>query len=455
MSAITVRTPSRVRLRRVIAFLLPERSARRPRLLPTGWVAAGAILLMVASEYSVRRRSQDAALSGSADSAVAVELVAYLLVAAFLLFQLAEPTVSRRLHPLLLLMWGFTLAMLLAAFWSPFPLLATARGMQLVIVASLGHLVARHATAVAMARLGHVFVAVVALSVVVGLVVPFPSLPGAQGRFTWLYVHPNVSGTFLAVGIPLALALLLRRRANGQGAPWPEPAYVLILLVEVGGLLATRSRGSLVAALLGVTAVAFSAARRRSRADVTVIGGSVVVLSWLLAATNLVSFWNRGESAEKVSSLNSRTDVWDQAGQLFAEEPLLGHGFMSARGVFLDTFGLGGAHNAFVEVLVNSGIFGTLWWVALVLFAVRATVGVVSRRHPDGPLIAGVLAAVLGSAMTAGGLGQAATVQNVWLFVVVGWLVAIPGLRWERQGPSVTTPRPATVQLALVKRPTA
>jgi exopolysaccharide production protein ExoQ len=161
-----------------------------------------------------------------------------------------------------------------------------------------------------------------------------------------------------------------------------------------------------------------------------------------------VAFWDRGESAEQLGSLNSRTEVWTQAWQLFEKRPLLGHGFMSARGAFLETFGLGGAHNAFIEVLVNSGIFGTVWWLALLVLVGGGAVRVVRADLPDGPLLLGVVGALAGTAMTAGGLGQAATVQNVWLFLCAGWVVAAPRLEWRVAAAAARAARPATALLA-------
>jgi O-antigen ligase len=121
---------------------------------------------------------------------------------------------------------------------------------------------------------------------------------------------------------------------------------------------------------------------------------------------------------------------------------------MSARGVFLDTFGLGGAHNAFVEVLVNSGVFGTACWFALLVLVVVGAVRVARAGLPDGPLLVGVVGALVGTAMTAGGLGQAATVQNVWLFLVAGWVVAAPRLEWRVAALDARAARPATPLLA-------
>jgi exopolysaccharide production protein ExoQ len=419
------------------------------RALPPSWVATIAVALMVASEYSVRRRAQGASLSGAADNAVVIELAVYAAASAFMLLTLVRPPTGRRSAPVIVALWGFTLSMLLSAFWSPFTRLAVARGVQLVVVATLGHLVAQHATPRALSRLCHTFAVVMVLSVGIGIVLPFGSFPGAAGRFSWLYVHPNVAGGFLAIGATVTLALLQRRRLGDLvAAPWRPSTYTVLLLIQVGGLLATRSRGSMTAVALGMGAVLIAGSRGRKRLDVVVVTTSVVTIVWLLAATDLVAFWDRGDSAAQLGSLNSRTEVWSQAWQLFGEKPLLGHGFMSARGAFLETFGLGGAHNAFVEVLVNSGVFGTAWWIALVVLVVAGAVRAARAGLPDGPLLVGVVGALAGTAMTAGGLGQAATVQNVWLFLLAGWVVAAPRLEWRMAAVDARVARPATPLLA-------
>lgn len=431
----------------------PRGAGPRPRYLPRGWVAFLALLFMVASEYSLRRRSQGAALAGDADRTVIIELLAYGVGIAFLLLLLVEPPRRTRLPALLVLLWGYSFSMLLAATWSPFPRLALVRGIQLVTAAGLGHLVARHATPKSLSLLVHSFVALVVASIALGVAVPFPPLPQASGRFTWLYVHPNISGTYVAVGAVVTLALLLRRRAGVPGAHWRVSTYGALLAVQVVALIATRSRGSWAAAAVGLAAVGLAAGRRRSRADVVVVTAAVAGAVWLLAATNIVAFWERGDTQQNLDTLSGRTEVWGAAWELFGEKPLLGHGFMSARGAFLDNFNLGGAHNAFVEVLVNSGLFGIFWWVALVVLCVVEAVRLVRIRHPDGPLLAGILGALLGSTLTAGGLGQAATIQCVWLCLLVGWLVAARRLEWVHPAPPRPAPTRATPLLAGAGRP--
>lgn len=421
----------------------------RPRVWRWSWVAMLGATLMVVSEYKVGGgRSQEAAIGGQLDSGTLAELVAYGAVATFLLLQLTRPPRWSRWPAPLMAMWGFTMAMALGATWSPFPMFALARAGQLVVVAWLATVVAQHATATALSRFCHAYVVVVALSVLMGLALPVGHLTGQAGRFTWLYVHPNISGAFLGIAVTVLVALLSRRGSTSLFAPWPLPAYVVLLVVTGGGLLATRSRGALTGAIVGCVVVILFSGHRGRWWDRLLVCLCLGTIGWTLAESGIVSYWQRGESDQQLSTLNSRTEVWGQAWELFQQRPLLGHGFTSARGVFLENFDLGGAHNAFVEVLVNSGAFGIAWWGGLLLIAVAGANRLRRQGHPDAPLLLGILGFLIVNGLTAGGLGQAATVQNVWLFLTVGWLVAAPRLRWPRAVPPPPRRRLVTPLLA-------
>ncbi|MDQ3146468.1 MAG: O-antigen ligase family protein [Actinomycetota bacterium] len=408
-----------------------------PKLLPRVWLAVVGLSLMVASEYAIRQRGLGRSLGGRPDAQILLEVVVYGVAIVFLFFQLVEPPRRGRLPVLLMAMWAFTLAMFFAAFYSPFPELALVRAGQLMVAASLGHLVARHASEQALHRLGHAFVVVVSASVVAGVVLPKGVIVGAPGRFHWLYVHPNIAAVFVGIALVILLAYLLH--GDRRSVPWSNRVYGALFALNLAAMLATRSRGALAGTVLSALAVAYAAAPRRRKLDLAVMGAAIVVLTMLLAGSDILLFLQRGESAEQIGSLNSRTSVWTQGWELFGQRPLFGHGFMSARGVFVENFGLGGAHNAFFEVLVNAGIFGVTWWIALLVLAFRSAGRLVSRhrRHPDGPLLLGMLVFMVMSATTQGGLGQAATVQSIWLFLVVGWLIAAD--RLARDAPSMAS----------------
>jgi O-antigen ligase len=405
---------------------------RQPRVLGRTWLAVIVPALMVASEYRFGSgRSQEEALSGQADSRVIVELVVYALATLYMLFYVARPPTGRRLPALMVVRWGFTLSMLFVAFWSPYPKLAIARGIQMVITTWLCMLIASEADRDQLWRMAHAFIILVAASVVAGAVLPRHVIWGTEGRFSWFSLHPNVSGGFMAFGVVTIIAALLLRRQHSPYMVWPQWAYICLFLLVFGGLLASRSRGSLAAAVVGIGVVMWSASRRRSRLDLALVSFCLFGCVWMLAKGDIADWLTRGESSEQISSLNSRTEVWEQGWELFHHRPWFGQGFMSARGVFLENFGLGGAHNAFFEVLVSSGVFGTFWWLALLFLAVRGASRMGAERLPDGPLLLGMLCALMVNAFTDGGLGHGTTVHGFWLTIAVGWIVAAN--RWRQQ----------------------
>jgi O-antigen ligase len=409
-----------------------------PRVFGKTWVAFAVILMLLTSEYRFDKgRTQEAALTGSADARGIVEIIVYAIVAAGLLAYVARPPVGRRLPSLLVVRWGFTFAMCFVAFWSPFPQLAVVRAIQLIIVTWLCQLIATEADREQLWKLAHAFVVLTAVSIVAGAAIPYPREFGTEGRFTWFQVHPNISGAFMAISTVIIIAALLQRRQRSPYMPWPQWAYVCAFLFIFGGLLATRSRGSLAASLVGIGAVLWSASRRRSRLDLALIGSSLFGCVYLLVAGDIAAWLQRGESDAQITSLNSRTDVWAQGWELFRQRPVFGHGYMSARGVFLQNFELGGAHNAFMEVIVNSGLFGVFWWAAMLYVAFRAAGRLGAQRFADGPLLLGVLSALLVNGLTDGGLGQGTNVHGLWLAVATGWLIAAD--RWRQVEPGVPT----------------
>jgi exopolysaccharide production protein ExoQ len=424
-----------------VAERLDEEEHRPPpRVFGKTWIAFALLLMMVVSEYRFEGRSQQEALAGNADTRATAEVVVYVLVAVLCLMYVARPPTGRRLPSLLVMRWGFTLSMLFVAFFSPFPKLAIVRAVQLIIVTWLCQLIATEADREQLWKFTHAFIVLVVVSIGVGLAIPFPREFIGEARFTWLLVHPNISGAFMAIASVVLIAALLQRRRQSAFTPWPQWVYFCAFLVTFGGLLACRSRGSLAATLVGIGVVLWSQSRRRSRLDLALIGSSLFGCVYLLVAGDIAAWLQRGESDQQITSLNSRTDVWEQSWELFLHRPWFGHGYMSARGVFLERFELGGAHNAFMEVIVNGGLFGIFWWIAMLFVAFRGAGRLGAQRFGDGPLLLGVLSCLLVNALTDGGLGQGTNVHGLWLAVAIGWILAAE--RWRRAEQARAQARP-------------
>ncbi|MGH9185101.1 MAG: hypothetical protein ACRD0U_04690, partial [Acidimicrobiales bacterium] len=109
-----------------------QRSGSGAREMGDWWVAACGLGLIMAAEYEWRQRDVVAAVSAGLDTQVLAELAVYALVGGYLVTRLRPSSRGQRrfLASALTVYIG---AMLLAAVHSPFPRLALARSVQLVI----------------------------------------------------------------------------------------------------------------------------------------------------------------------------------------------------------------------------------------------------------------------------------------------------------------------------------
>ncbi|MBX6390235.1 MAG: O-antigen ligase family protein, partial [Frankia sp.] len=411
----------------------PRAAARpMPRLLGSRnrWALAAVVLpLMLASDYKLRVRDARATVSGRPDPFVLAEIGVYAAVAGVLLLTVARAPAGRRNPVVISLAWVVGLYALLAALWSPFPALAVVRGLQLALIIAIAQAVARYASREQLHGLAHAFIVLVALSVLVGVVTSVPPVSQTQaGRFTWLYVHPVVAGVYL--GVAAVAAALYLTAAGRAHRVWPAWAYVLALLVAGVALAATRTRGAMLATAVAAVVVVVLGARPGARAGVLAAAGVVAALVLLTSAGEVARFLARDESAEKLATLNERTTLWSLALDLVGEKPLTGWGLTASRGIFLDEIGLGGGHNAFVNMLVDGGLIGLVLWLALLV----ALVATLCRRwspaargagRADATLLAALLVFLLIDGQTVEYLAAPANVANIWLFVLVGWAGAL------------------------------
>ena len=160
--------------------------------------------------------------------------------------------------------------------------------------------------------------------------------------------------------------------------------------------------------------------------------------SLLAFAGPVIEFLTRGESAEKIGTFNRRTEIWTLAWESFLSRPLHGLGFTSAKGVFFDETGLGGAHNALINVMIDTGLIGLFWWVMLIGAACVATfrigrqrydrfvpIGATGSDRSDRLILIGILMSSLINSITTEGLGAGVNVSAMWLYFVVAWLCTL------------------------------
>ncbi len=390
---------------------------------------------------------------------ILAELAVYGLIGVWAVWRLA-PT-RPRLTPLTVVMWGYILTTAASSLYSTFALLALARAVQLVIIGAVVHVLAVDGRLRQIGTLIHGWIVLLTGSIAIGLAYVAPTTLAQEGRFTWLFVHSVSAGSMLALSVPMLFGLWLSagRKDNPISLPWPRWSYGLLLAVHIVFLLATRTRGSIGGAFVAVAAMAWIWTGRRAKPQL-VLGSLVAGGASLLAFGGpVLDFLTRGETAEQIGTFNRRTEIWSLAWESFLDHPLHGLGFTSAKGVFFDETGLGGAHNALINVMIDTGLAGLTWWIALLVSVGVAisrvgrsvqrrelVVGAAGSSRADHLILLGMFTASIVNSITTEGLGAGVNVSAIWLYLMVAWIGV---LRRDGRAPAEQEPTPADIAAGL------
>ncbi|GIH69075.1 O-antigen ligase family protein [Sphaerimonospora thailandensis] len=388
------------------------------------WPVLVPIGLILASEYKLRSRPVNQSINGGVDATILLEIGVYGLVALYLYRRFGIRAPRRRGSSIRLLGWGFAVFSMMSVLWTPFPTFAAVRGVQLLIIAAVSQVLVARAEREDLWRLAHAFILLVLVSVGIGVAIPFPRTPLTVDRFNWLYVHPVSAGIFLGIAILLVAGFAL---PGGPPRRWPLPAYPIAGVILVAALVGTGTRGAAGGCAAGLVVMSLLARGPRGRAIFLMITLPCVIVAGLAFTDRLVGFATRGESVEQLESLNARTDLWTFALRAFSAEPFFGNGLSSTRGLFLDDIGLGGGHNAIVNVLVEGGLVGLTLFCMLILALIVRLLVLVRARHvrAEAAMLLGVMVFFLVDGVTTEMVAAPANVASVWLYTVIAWTILL------------------------------
>ncbi|MEO7068157.1 MAG: O-antigen ligase family protein [Rhodanobacter sp.] len=168
---------------------------------------------------------------------------------------------------------------------------------------------------------------------------------GGRIQYVGIFEDPNDLGLLFATVLPMACYLSSRGGFLGR-IFWLAGAALLLY-----GVYLTNSRGALIAVL--VVAGVYTWYRRG------IVTAGVLSVAGLLVMKVLSSRMQELDADE--SSAAGRVDAWYEGLHMFFSHPLFGVG----SGNFTD-YNYLTAHNSFVLVLAETGLFGFITWLAFV-----------------------------------------------------------------------------------------
>lgn len=191
-----------------------------------------------------------------------------------------------------------------------------------------------------------------------------------------IYVHKNILGGIAGLALPLYL---------GPGRVLVSPRLLWFTYLAAAALCLAKA-GAGTGLAMAVTGSIFT--------FVLTLRGLFRLIGAVILAVAAVSFALLGDALfaavldlmAKDPTLSGRTYIWDAALDLIAGSPIFGSGYPSLINPevidrFQSTAGVGTAHNAYLQILIESGIVGlSLWALAVVRALLRITPELEQRR---------------------------------------------------------------------------
>jgi O-antigen ligase len=215
--------------------------------------------------------------------------------------------------------------------------------------------------------------------------------------------NPAVLGMLLGVAIACAVATLAWRRPGRlRGVSW------VVLVICTPGLLATLTRGPIVATALAVL-VPLVLVRRTRVLGASVLAVGAVALAFLAPSLQRTEVYQ--ERVAQRETVQTRVALQDWSLRLAAQKPVLGWGYgsfdrvkntseFSAEGIPIASVLEATSHDTYLTILVELGLVGLL--LLLLPFAIATLRVIASRPHgSDDWLVATSLCSLFVIGLTA------------------------------------------------------
>lgn len=282
-----------------------------------------------------------------------------------------------RLESAIFIFAGMTFA---SVFWSVNPIETMEKSVVFIAVTLYGsYLVLRFSLDQIIRLLAVMFVISAAINT--AFIVAFPRFGIDSGdRLTGVFSQKNALGYTAALAIPtLVIAAIAYRPAR--------IAFFPCALVHIGLLLGSQSKTMLVATaaptlLMGVYQLFRSRKTLRGAVMLSLAGSGLFAVAFATANIALLATW-----LDKDVSLTGRVPLWENLLPIAFERPLTGHGygatftgyFSPVHEVWIQNqWNPSHAHNALLQIWLEIGVLGVIFFGAIYLRGVSRAIKVVA-----------------------------------------------------------------------------
>lgn len=208
---------------------------------------------------------------------------------------------------------------------------------------------------------------------------------GPSSRIASTFLHPNIFAYYLNIIIAVLFIKKMTIVSRGQSRMVNFHSFYIIILIVLE--LFTQSRGGWIGLIIVLTAIATMIDRR-------LLAGLLLLPSLILVPSvgNRLADLGQGTEvssivgAEGINSFAWRKLMWQSALDDIADDPITGRGLASYGANALRFFPLVnpedysnpkgiGAHNTYVQILYETGIFGALAYIYLQIAMLIKTIG--------------------------------------------------------------------------------
>lgn len=243
-------------------------------------------------------------------------------------------------------------------------------------------------------------------------------IEGSRSSFVGLFADPNDLAMALLMSVPFLAEATFSPKMKVS-----RPLWAILLLLNLGGLIVTQSRGGLLG--LGVAGFVFMQLRLK---NIVLVGGLCFV--GLLGLMTVSGIGDRQTTVAYEGGMDAsargRIDAWIAGGRMLIYNPLTGVGLFQVHEMF-GAYAVNPvewrnktSHNAFVQCGAETGLLGLMPFLALVFMAFWSTWRIVTEIPPDvTPMQRAFLQSQIG---TLGAVMMASVFLSVawsWFFYIV------------------------------------